>query len=402
MKRLGRITALACLLALPACSGARPDSDWVEVKRDELLIEVDVSGTLRALDSDSIGPPGIPRVWNYKISMLAPEGSEVKEGEPILGFDVSELRRKLEQEVATYDSALKQVEKVQAEAKVSHRDSQLQLADARAQRRKAKLKADVPERLIALHELDKSRLDLDLADKRVEHLVGKARSSKASSQANVARWKRERDRAEQRVTQLREAIERMSIKAPRTGTIIYETNWRGEKKKVGDSCWRGATVMRVVSLAEMEGRGEVDEVDSSQISAGQEVALHLDAQPDTVLRGSIGSVARIVKRKSPENPLKVAELDITLVPDEKLRLRPGMRFRGRITTLTIADAIVVPNEAIIPSADGPMARLRIGPDSKLVAVELGQRNDDFVEIQAGLEVGDVIERVHLSSGGTPP
>ena len=160
--------------------------------------------------------------------------------------------------------------------------------------------------------------------------------------------------------------------------------------------------MRVVSLLEMEGRGEVDEVDSSQIHAGQTVALHLDAQPDSVLRGSIESVAKIVKRKSPDNPLKVAELDITLIPDEKLRLRPGMRFRGRITTHTLSDAIVVPIEAIIPGPEGPRARLRKGTDTRLVAVELGKRNDELVKIEAGLEVGDVIERVHLDAGGGQP
>ena len=397
MRRLPK-TALAALLAVGlGCDDGRPANDWVRVKQDTLLIEVDVNGSLRAVDSDSMGPPGIPRVWNYKISMLAPEGSEVKEGDPILGFDVTELRRKLDKEVASRDSAIKQVEKAKAEARVARRDAELALADARAQERKAKLKADVPAELVSAHEMGKSRLDLELSEKRVAFLVRKGKSTRASSQANVARWEHERDRAEARVEQLQAAIERMAVKAPRSGTVIYETNWRGEKKKVGDSCWRAETVMRVVSLEEMEGAGEVDEVDSSKIAVGQGVSLQLDAQPDAPLLGKIDSVSKVVQRQSPDTPLKVAKLDIQLSANERLRLRPGMRFRGRITTDQVEDALVVPIEAIIPSADGPKALRRSGAGTQLVAVELGKRNASMVQITSGLELGDEIERVHRSA-----
>jgi multidrug efflux pump subunit AcrA (membrane-fusion protein) len=174
--------------------------------------------------------------------------------------------------------------------------------------------------------------------------------------------------------------------------VVYETNWRGEKKKVGDSVWRVATVLQIVSLDDMEGLGEVDEVDSSQVKVGQAVALHLDAQPDIVLRGTIASVSTMVRRQSPENPLKIAELHIKLEANDKLRLRPGMRFRGKILTEKVEDALVVPLDAIVPSAAGPKARVRRAGKLELVPVEVGRRNAKSVEILSGIEAGDTLAR----------
>src|SRR5438477_140263 len=52
--------------------------EWVNVARGDLVTGVEVTGTLAAVESDILGPPQIPDVWDFKISMLAPEGTEVK------------------------------------------------------------------------------------------------------------------------------------------------------------------------------------------------------------------------------------------------------------------------------------------------------------------------------------
>lgn len=389
MKRL--LLALALSLSL-ACDLAPPDGEWVTVTRGDLLIEVDVTGTLRAVDSDSINPPSIRDTWEFTISMMAPEGAAVKQGEPIVAFDSSELRRLLERKQAERDTAATQVESSRAQALVTQYDDGLAQAEAEAQKRKAELKADVPEEIVAGHELQKAQLDVDLARAKVEHLEDKSDDARRRSEADIARWKHQYERAEAAVQQLTSAIEHMTITAPRDGTVVHETDWRGQKNKVGDSVWRMATVLQVVSLDTMEGIGEVDEVDSSHIAPGQSVALHLDAQPDVVLHGTIASVSTTVRRQSPDNPLKVAELHITLLPNDKLRLRPGMRFRGRILTQRVPDAIVVPLDAIVPTPEGPMARVRRGSDVELVPVEVGRRSNDMVEITSGLEVGEQLLR----------
>ena len=86
--RQARLAAVAVVVAGAgwwALSGRRPseDADWVRVARDDLVLGVDVTGFLKAVDSTVVSPPAVRETWNYKISMLAPEGAQVKKGEPV-------------------------------------------------------------------------------------------------------------------------------------------------------------------------------------------------------------------------------------------------------------------------------------------------------------------------------
>ncbi|MCA9704719.1 MAG: HlyD family efflux transporter periplasmic adaptor subunit [Myxococcales bacterium] len=400
--RLRRL-ALALGLWLPAAGcdlpgGGQPE--WVEVERGTLVVDVDVTGTLEAVDSAPVGPPGIPGVWNYKLAMMAPEGEEVKEGALILAFDTTELDQRLEEKTSSRDSAAKQLEMKKASAKVAQQDNALALAEAKAELNKAKLKAEAPAEITSVLELEKARIDLSLATEKVAYLERKGRSIRRSNEAEIARWRSQRDRAEERVGEITAAIGQMQVKSPRGGTVIYETNWRGEKKKVGDGVWRAETVLQVASLAEMEAAGEVDEVDGARVAVGQPVSLRLDAQADVELRGTIREISRTVQRQSPENPLKVVRLEIALEREGDgegeqggARLRPGMRFRGNVETDRVEDALLVPLEAIVVTPEGPVAYRRGDQGPQAVPVTLGRRNAEKVEVTAGLEEGDEIEAV---------
>ncbi len=375
--------ALACA---PPPEGMR----WSEVVRKDLVIGVEVAGAIQAVDSDNVGPPALSGVWNYKISMMAPEGEVVEEGGPVLGFDQSDLQRRLEAKIAERDSAATQLALKLSAARVAREDERLALSEAEATLRKAKLAADAPAELVAVIELEKSRLDLELAEQRVRHLRSKANSAQRGDNAELQRWKRRRDRAEERVTEIRAAIEAMTVKAPRTGTVIYQSDWQGEKKKVGDGAWRSQVVMQVVSLEKMQAIGEVDEVDIAKVAATQRVTLRLDAQPDAELTGTVVEVRESVGRASAQSPLKVASLEIRLEDTAEAKLRPGMRFRGTIETERASDALVLPLEAIVPSAEGPRVRQPQGEGWVERPVELGRRNAFGVEVLDGLEEGDKV------------
>src|SRR5258706_9517409 len=89
--------------------------DWVRVTRGDLVTGIDVTGTLAAVDSGSFGPPQINDVWDFKISMVAPEGSDVKQGQPVLGFDTMELQKRLDGKRPESQQALKEIAKGRAE-----------------------------------------------------------------------------------------------------------------------------------------------------------------------------------------------------------------------------------------------------------------------------------------------
>jgi multidrug efflux pump subunit AcrA (membrane-fusion protein) len=165
--------------------------DWVEVRRGDLVTGFDVSGTLAAVDSDRLGPPPLPDVWDYKISMLAPEGSEVKAGQPVLGFDASELQRTLEEKTAESDTALKEIEKKKADLALRRHDEELKLAEAEARLRKASLKLDAPKDLIGVKERKQVEMDHQLAARHSEEdrrsRAGRQRRDPAGRDAPAAR-----------------------------------------------------------------------------------------------------------------------------------------------------------------------------------------------------------------------
>ena len=218
----------------------------------------------------------------------------------------------------------------------------------------------------------------------------KSKAAGRRDQFDVGRWRSKRDRAQQRVEEITASIDGMAVKASRTGTVIYQSNWRGEKKKVGDTAWRGEPIISLASLDEMEGEGQVDEVDVSRVAVGQLVSLRLDAQADVEIRGRIVEISRTVRRASPENPLKVANVRIELEPNEDVKLRPGMRFRGTVESERVENALLLPLEAIVPTPEGPVVRRAEGLGTEEVLVELGRRAGDQVEVLSGLEEGDEV------------
>lgn len=402
-RRIARVAAGSALLAvaIPVLwlvsgrAGASPSGGWVEVRREDLVIGVPVSGTLSSTQAVSIGPPQVEEIWDYKISFMAPEGATVKTGQPVLGFDTSELQQKLQEKMAERDSAQKELEKRQTNFEIAQRDAALQLAEAEARQRRAQLKVDVPPELVAAKELAKSHQDLALANREIAYLKDKMHLEDLQGRTEVGALAKRRDRAAARVQEMEDAIRRMTVPAPRDGTVVYVATDNGEKKKIGDSCWRGQSVLEIPDLGRMQADGEVDEADAGRVTAGQRVTLRLDSHPDDVFTGRVRLIGGAVRSHSETNPLKVVRLEIDLDRTDPQLMRPGMRFLGTVEIERAARAVVAPVEAVFTHPEGPVVYRRSRWGSEEVRPVLGRRNDRLVEIQSGLKAGDMISRRDL-------
>lgn len=399
-----RRTAIAAGLVAVVLGGwwyasGRPadkDAGWVIVKKDDLVLGVEVTGTLRAVESSFLGPPGLQEIWDFKISSLAPEGKQVKKGEPVLGFDDGDLQRKLQEKLAEAEEARKKIEKKRSDMELRRQQDDLRLAEAEGRRRKAALKVDVPEELAASQDLHKSRLDLEQAEREIRFLKERVKAAREADEIALRALEKQRDRAESRVQEIREAIEGMTVRAPRDGTVVYVANWRDEKKKVGDSTWRGERIVEIPDLRQMAAKGEVDEADAGKLEKDQRITFRLDAHPDVEFKGKVASIWGTVQRKSWQNPLKVVRLEIDLDATDTQRMRPGMRFRGTVETGRVPAVVVVPLDAVFPSNDGPVAYRKSALGFTTVHLELGRRNDKWVEVVKGLEEGDEVAQQDLA------
>lgn len=392
--RRGIVAACALLVLLGVMAVARGlragGDEWTVVERRDLVFEVPITGALEAVDSAILGPPPVPNVWRFKISFLAPEGTEVDEGERVVAFDASDLTQELEEVRTERDGARQELAKRRAELEIQAEREAERLAEAEARLRRASLKVDRPAELVAGLDVALARLDHELARLEVDYLRARLRDLEAASEAELQALEQEAARAEDRIAELESAIARMTLTAPRAGTVVYATQWDGQRFAVGDTVHRMHHVVEIPDLRRMRAEGEVEEPDPGRLRSDQRVRLRLDAHPDVEFSGAIDSVGRTVATRPRRNPAKVASLGLRLDETDPQRMRPGMRFRGRVETGRAEGVLALPLAAVAPGPDGPVVWRRSAGRARPVAVELGRRTADWVEVLAGLEAGDRI------------
>ncbi len=392
-RRIFAVALAAIATAVVAAAGIKMLSQpagSLRAERGDLVVGVEVTGTLRAVDSSALGPPQIRDVWQFKIAMMASEGTEVTTGQPVLAFDTSELQQRLQTKQADLDTARAEVEKKKVDMAIAEADDVLARADVEARLRKARLMTSQPAGLLPTIEVKKARLDLELAQLEVDLVLRRIEATRRAGIEELGVLEANLAQVESEVREIEEGIGKMTRVAPRDGIVIHVTNWRNEKKKVGDTCSVRDMVLEIPDLGRMEADGEVEEARAGRVREGQRVVLRLDAHPEREYRGTVSSMSRAVQEKSWRNPLKVVRLTLSLDETDPERMRPGMRIRGEIEVERIEDVTTIPVDAVERAEGGLFAyRYRLG-GWRRVALVLGRRNGERVEVVEGLDPGDVV------------
>jgi HlyD family secretion protein len=379
----------ALALLLVACAPATPAGGRVvPVARQDFIVDVEVTGALKAVRSEQVTPPSIADTWEFKIIRMAAEGTRVKVGDEVLAFDASDLERKLKDYETEVAAATQELAKLRAEGGLNSLADRLAQEEARAKDRKAQLKADKPADITGEVAAREAVIDKQLAHDEVAFTLERDRAKRKQEHADQAVLLTRLARAEARVKDTRAAIAQMSVKARRAGTVVHRQDWKGEKRKIGDGTWKGDSILEIASLDEMSAQGQIDEVDASRVTVGQRVGLRLEAHPEHEYGGVVQRVASLVQTESPESRVRVVQLDVHLDSTDPLLMRPGMRFRGRIEVSRSSQVLQMPLAAVRVSGQGPVA-LRVernGPQP--VPVKLGRRSREAIEVLAGLREGD--------------
>lgn len=370
--------------------------EWAVVERGDLVLSVPISGTLQAVSTTLIGAPLVRGQWDFKIATLVEEGREVKAGDLLVSFDTSDRQRELERRRTDRDSAAERLEKRRREAILQEHEEALRLAEAEARERTAQMKVGRPEDLVADKDARLAQLDLQLAAQEAAFLRRQKMVRAATVEAELAVLAEEVHRAELRVVELEAGIAAMRVTAPRAGTVIFVTDWQGDKRKVGDSIWYSDKLLELPDLDLMAARCEADEVDMARLLAGQKTILRLDAHPDTEYPGRVRAVRSTLQPRPSQPQLKVVRLEVDLEKTDRLRMRPGMRVRGEVEVERISDTLTIPLDAVSVDAGASHVTRQGWRTNTRVPVRLGARNATRIQVIEGLQAGD---RVLLGNGG---
>jgi RND family efflux transporter MFP subunit len=362
-------------------SGAQEPRPVKTARVAEMPMErtVTVTGTLAAFDQTSVSAKVPGRVQTIMVDL----GTVVRKGQVIAQLEQQDYRLRLQQAEAGL---------AQARARVGlspdGRDQQVvpeqtgAVRQAQAVLDEAKLKLDRANALFKQGVIARAQVDTAVA----EHKVATSRYQDA-----VEEIRNRQALVMQRRTELeiaRQQLADTSVYAPFDGVI------EEKRTSVGEYLASGAPVVTLVRMDPLRLRVEVPERESKSVHQGQQVRVTVEGDANAYE----GTIARISPSITAQNRVLIVEAEVR----NNGQLRPGSFARADIVTDSSGLAVAVPSSAVVTFAG--IEKVITIQDGKAVEkpITTARRAGDWVEIAAGVNIGDVvvINPGNLQSGQT--
>ena len=419
--------AAAGLFALRRAPAGAADTAWT-VERGPLVTVLSEPGTLRAAQSTPYRSPVNGR--EAEIVHLVPEGLRVGQGDLLVRLETRDLEAELRQatdnvheaELALQVAELELLEAtaglestVDGEGSLTIEESRtnLALAERRVERLRREVESLEPlldQGFITGDELERSRDELDTAEADLAiarrrasvlveqtHPVATRRAELRLAQRRAQREAVERRlaAARRRVAEIADLIERCTIYAEGPGLVVYEEFMASSprrKVQLGDRVTPSQGIVRVVDVSHMLVDASVPERSVHRVHPGQSVTVRLEAFPDLRLSGRVATVGTLA-RTTFDRELDGKRFDVTVELDSMdAGLRPEMTARVDILVGDWQDIVQVPVNAVFENDGMTLVNVLRGGRVESRQVELGEQNQRFVEVVAGVAEG---ERVML-------
>ena len=206
------------------------------------------------------------------------------------------------------------------------------------------------------------------------------------------------------------------------GVISVLSSEIGERV-VATGDFAGTEVMRVANFGSMEARVDVNENDVVNVDVGDPVRIKVDAYPGRVLNGSVKRIASTATVKNEGTQQEVTNFEVRIqVANPAVQLRPGMSASVDIETQTARHVVAVPIQSVTVRSreSGKTAEqlkqerekqtgvnvselerltrkelqrvvfLKERDTVRLVPVQTGIADNNFIEIRSGIKEGDEV------------
>ena len=236
---------------------------------------------------------------------------------------------------------------------------------------------------LQLAQVQQSQAELSIA------LANQKRNQELVSQNFISRRSLDESSANLQVAQAKLSLAnataaRLKILAPFNGIVgIRLVN-------VGDYLKDGADIVNIEDLDAIYVDFRLPERFQSKVKRGQMAVLDIDALPERSYTAELQAIDPLIDANGRSIGIRGC------VDNRDLQLRPGMFARVNTIFGVRENALVIPEEAIVPqggkqyviklvnAADGKT------PTTQRVEVKVGLRSPGMVEIVAGLEAGDTV------------
>ena len=298
---------------------APPTVTTAAITRGDIVETVGATGTLQAVTTVQVG-------------------SQVSGNIAYLGADFNSLVRK-GQVLARLDPSLFDAQAQQTRANLAQARANLTRAQSDLERTRVQL-ADAQQKYGRARELSARSLlpqsELDAAKTAVDT----AQANLQSQQATVSQVQASITQAQASVNQSEVNLQHTVITAPIDGLVISRNVDVGQT--VAASMQAPTLFVLAADLTKMQVVANLDESDVGRIRPRQAVTFRVDAYPNDTFRGVVSQVR--LEPKVQQNVVTYAT--VIDVPNDDLRLKPGMTANVNVEILRASNVLRVPNTAL--------------------------------------------------------
>lgn len=344
-----KIAILLLPLALTACQKPKepaantkagpveeptPAVSIAKVEKKDLVIALPLTGTLKAHMEVDISSKTPGRLATVKVEM----GQEIKDGAVLATLENRDTAMMIKQ-------------------------SQAQLASAKAQKAQADLDAERIQKL----QNEGATTDAELSGVKTKKSLADASLDAANASLSLAK----------------ETMANSVIRAPFDGIIVKRN------ANPGQTVSPGVVLFTLHDLSSMILEAGIPERDLSRVQVGQAVEMTVEAYPGQTFQGKIKIVGKSLDPATRKVPLQIE------FPNEDKKLLSQMYARGRLQLDTHAGALLIPETALMDvkgNTDPIIKEVFVVKDGVALRKKIttGAIVDGSCEVVAGLSEGESV------------
>lgn len=220
---------------------------------------------------------------------------------------------------------------------------------------------------------------------QLESLRGNKTASEsklAADQAGLAMEIKRRDRAAQE-------LEDCVIRAEQSGLVIYPSaaSWKSTPDITeGATVRKDQVLLLMPDLSQMQVKLGIHESVIDRVKPGLKAVVTL---PDRTLEASVSEVASVTRPAGWWTGNVVKYDTVIELPSEE-GLKPGMSAEVEVILAVHPEVLLIPVAAVVETDEGVFCWVRDAREPKKRLIELGDSNDVFIEVLAGLNEGEEV------------
>lgn len=359
MRKKSFMAALVLICFLLSLSGCGPQEQETTTTEEPHVVPVEVAqvskGDVAITDkvtgylAPNLEVNVVPKMAGKVAKVNVKVGDRVKAGQVLVELDASELNAQLKQAQAALNSAKIQLEGALASAQTNY--------DA-AKRELERMQYLYEQGGISEQQFQATKTQYELARVQLEN----------AKKSNL-------EQAEAAVELIRTQLANTVVTAPASG-IVTEVN-----VKAGELAGQTMPVVKIVDMDTVLATFNLTESQIKLVKKGDKLAVRVPAATDEELTGTVQEVSPVAGPQTKAFTVKVA------LANKNHQLKPGMSAELSLTLQKVAQALVVPVDALMAQEEETYLYVVNNDTARRQKVKVLLENDTLAAVKGELQAG---------------